>query len=398
MPEPQSPMTLLGGLTPAQFMRHHWQRKPLLIRQAIKDFSAPVDAKALFALATQEDVQSRLIISQPDGNWELRHGPFKPKQIPAASAKAWTLLVQGVDLYQQQAHALLQQFSFIPQARLDDLMISYASDQGGVGPHFDSYDVFLLQAKGTRRWRIGKQKDLTLQQGVPLRILENFEAEEEWLLEAGDMLYLPPMYAHDGIAEGNDCMTYSIGFRSPNRAELASTLLERLAEPDDWADDDEGADEQAPAAHASVLYKDAKQTATATSGAIPEAMQQFARAAVLHKLQQPHAIEQLLGEYLSEPKSAVYFSEEDHPDAVDGEWEPAHEPTAIALNRKTRMLYDEYFLYINGESYRVAGKDSTLLRQLADRRALPYPQFKQLSKPAQEILQEWLDQGWLFQV
>ncbi|MDH5857736.1 cupin domain-containing protein [Lampropedia aestuarii] len=398
MPEPQSPLTLLGGLTPAQFMRHHWQRKPLLIRQAIKDFSAPVDAQALFALASQEEVQSRLIISEPDGGWELRNGPFKPKQIPTQSQKAWTMLVQGVDLYQQQAHALLQQFSFIPQARLDDLMISYASDQGGVGPHFDSYDVFLLQAKGTRRWRIGKQKDLTLQQGVPLRILEHFEAEEEWLLEPGDMLYLPPMYAHDGIAEGNDCMTYSIGFRSPNRAELASTLLERLAEPDDWGDDDEDGNEQAPAAHASVLYKDAKQTATATSGAIPEAMQQFARAAVMHKLQQPHAIEQLLGEYLSEPKAAVYFSEADHPDAVDGEWALAHEPTAIALNRKTRMLYDEYFLYINGESYRVAGKDSTLLRQLADRRALPYPQFKQLSKPAQEILHEWIDQGWLFQV
>lgn len=396
MSDPQTPLTLLGGMTASQFMRRHWQRKPLLIRQAITDFTAPVDAQALFALAAQEDVQSRLIINQSNGQWELRNGPFDAEQLPPSSQKAWTLLVQGVDLYEQQAHELLQQFAFIPQARLDDLMISYASDEGGVGPHFDSYDVFLLQAKGTRRWRIGKQKDLTLQKGVPLRILENFEAEEEWVLEPGDMLYLPPLYAHDGIAQGNDCMTYSIGFRSPNRTELASTLLERLAEPE-W-EDEESEDESAPAAHTSVLYKDAKQAATAASGAIPEAMQQFARAAIMHKLQQPHAIEQLLGEYLSEPKASVFFSEEDHPKGESAQNPADGDPQAIALNRKTRMLYDEHFLYINGESYRVAGKDSTLLRLLADQRQLPYTQFIQLTEPAQEILHEWIGQGWLFMV
>ncbi|THU02055.1 cupin domain-containing protein [Lampropedia puyangensis] len=395
MSESQTPLPLLGGLTPSQFMRRHWQRKPLLIKQAINNFTAPIDGPALFALAQQEEVQSRLITSNPNGQWELQHGPFAKKKLPALTQKAWTLLVQGVDLHHQKAHALLQQFAFIPQARLDDLMISYATDGGGVGPHFDSYDVFLLQAKGTRLWRIGKQKDLTLQQGVPLRILENFEAEEEWLLEPGDMLYLPPLYAHDGIAQGNDCMTYSIGFRSPSQTELASTLLERLAEPDDWGDDEEDSEEQA-SPHAAVLYKDAKQPATNTSGAIPEAMQQFARTAVMRKLQQPHAIEQLLGEYLSEPKASVYFSEEDHPNANGNNTGADHDPSAIVLNRKTRMLYDSYFLYINGESYRVAGKDSTLLRQLADQRQLSQHQFEQLTSGAQSILQEWVSQGWLF--
>ena len=143
--------------------------------------------------------------------------------------RAWTLLVQGVDLYDDRARALLDRFRFVPDARLDDLMISYATDGGGVGPHFDSYDVFLLQVKGKRRWRISAQKDLTLQAGLPLKVLQNFEPEEEWLLEPGDMLYLPPHIAHDGVAEG-ECMTCSIGFRAPSAGELTAQFLYHLAE------------------------------------------------------------------------------------------------------------------------------------------------------------------------
>lgn len=379
-----TPLALLGGLTPARFMRSHWQRKPLLIRQAITSFTPPVDAQRLFALAASEAVQSRLITQTARG-WALRHGPFSRRQLPPQSRPGWTLLVQGVDLHDAQAHALQQQFAFIPQARLDDLMISYASDGGGVGPHFDSYDVFLLQAQGRRRWRIGKQKDLRLQQGVPLRLLEHFEAEQEWLLEPGDMLYLPPRYAHDGIAEGPGCMTYSIGFRSPGRRELAATLLERLAEPD-W-------DEDTPAssnAHAAVLYRDAGQPATAQPGAIPPAMQQFARDAMLRRLQQPHAIEQLLGEYLSEPHPSVVFEGDDAP------LPPAQGQAGITLGRKTRMLYDERFLYVNGESWRIGGRDAALLRQLADTRWLAQAQYQRLSPGAQGVLQEWAEQGWLF--
>jgi 50S ribosomal protein L16 3-hydroxylase len=145
-------------------------------------------------------VESRLIVQQAKG-WRMKQGPFAPRSLPPLSQKAWTLLVQGVDLHDAGAHALLQQFRFVPDARLDDLMISFATPGGGVGPHFDSYDVFLLQASGRRRWKIGRQKDLTLQEGVPLKILQNFEPEQEFVLEAGDMLYLPPRYAHDGVAE-----------------------------------------------------------------------------------------------------------------------------------------------------------------------------------------------------
>jgi 50S ribosomal protein L16 3-hydroxylase len=225
-----TPLALLGGMTPAKFMQRHWQKKPLLVRQAIPGFVPPLTRAHLFDLAQSDDVESRLVVqgAGPQG-WQMRSGPFARRSLPPLGRAGWTLLVQGVDLHDDAVHRLMQQFRFVPDARLDDLMISYATDQGGVGPHFDSYDVFLLQAQGQRRWRIGRQKDLTLQEDVPLKILANFEPEQEFVLEPGDMLYLPPRYAHDGIAEG-ECQTYSIGFRSPARGELARELIQRLAE------------------------------------------------------------------------------------------------------------------------------------------------------------------------
>ncbi len=224
-----SPLTLLGGLTAAQFMRRHWQKKPLLVRQAVPRMVPPVSRSALFDLAAQEGVESRLIRQRPQG-WTLRHGPFARRALPPLQQPGWSLLVQGVDLHHAGAHALMREFRFLPDARLDDLMISYASDSGGVGPHFDSYDVFLLQASGRRRWSIGRQRDLRLQPDVPLKILAQFEPEESFVLEPGDMLYLPPRYAHDGVAVGGDCMTCSIGLRSPAALPLGADLLARMAE------------------------------------------------------------------------------------------------------------------------------------------------------------------------
>ncbi len=169
------PLALLGGLTPQQFMRRHWQKKPLLIRQAIPGFAPLLDRSALFDMAAQEGVESRLIVQQPGQGWSLKHGPLNRRGLPPLRQPGWTVLVQGVDLHLDPLHQLMQQFRFVPDARLDDLMISWASEGGGVGPHFDSYDVFLLQASGRRHWRIGRQKDLTLQEDVPLKILQHFE-------------------------------------------------------------------------------------------------------------------------------------------------------------------------------------------------------------------------------
>ena len=365
----QQPLTLLGGLTPAQFMRRHWHKKPLLVRQAIPNFQPPVLRPEMFALAAEESVESRLV-QQIKGGWKLRHGPFARRSLPAMSQREWTLLVQGVDLHNDAVHQLMQQFRFVPEARLDDLMISYATDGGGVGPHFDSYDVFLLQAHGRRRWRIGRQKDLTLKEGIPLKVLAEFEPEEEFVLEPGDMLYLPPRYAHDGIAEG-ECMTYSIGFRAPARAELAQELLVRLSE-------DAAEDEQVQ------MYRDAKQEAVAEPGAIPAELQAFAKEALERALSQPLALERALGEYLTEPKPNVWFEASDGGAMLE----------AVRLDRRTRMMYDAQHIFINGESYRAAGRDATLMRRLADERRLSARDLARASDDALELLSSWCDAGW----
>ena len=365
----QQPLTLLGGLTPAQFMRRHWHKKPLLVRQAIPNFQPPVLRPEMFALAAQESVESRLV-QQIKGGWKLRHGPFARRSLPAMSQREWTLLVQGVDLHNDAVHQLMQEFRFVPEARLDDLMISYATDGGGVGPHFDSYDVFLLQAHGRRRWRIGRQKDLTLKEGIPLKVLAEFEPEEEFVLEPGDMLYLPPRYAHDGIAEG-ECMTYSIGFRAPARAELAQELLVRLSE-------DAAEDEQVQ------MYRDAKQEAVADPGAIPAELQAFAKEALERALSQPLALERALGEYLTEPKPNVWFEASDGGAMLE----------AVRLDRRTRMMYDAQHIFINGESYRAGGKDATLMRRLANQRYLSAKDIQRASDEALELLSIWCDDGW----
>lgn len=361
---------LLGGLAPRDFMRRHWQKKPLLVRAALPAARPFVERPRLFELAARDDVESRLVVHDRSG-WTLRHGPFARRALPPLQQPRWSLLVQGLDLHLDAAHDLLQRFRFVPDARLDDVMVSYASDGGGVGPHFDSYDVFLLQIQGRRRWRIGRLGRPQLQPDVPLKILANFEPEEEWLLEAGDMLYLPPRWAHDGIAEG-ECMTCSIGFRAPARVELARALLQRLAE-------EEGA---VPGAS---IYRDPTQPATAEPARIPAALRDFAADAVQQALAAPGWLDAALGEVLSEPKPAVWF------DA--GAAVPAH--AGARLDRRTRMLHDARRIYINGESYRAGGRDATLMRRLADTRRLAASDVGRLSADARALLDEWAEAGWL---
>ena len=363
-------LPLLGGLSARQFMKRHWQKKPLLVRGALPGFAPLLARRELFELAARDEVESRLV-AQHGGHWRLRRGPFTRRGLPALTQPGWTLLVQGADLHHASAHELLAQFRFVPQARLDDLMISWASDGGGVGPHFDSYDVFLLQAQGRRRWRIGRQRDFTLREGVPLKILANFEPQEEYVLEAGDMLYLPPRYAHDGIAEG-ECQTYSIGFRSPARGELARELLLRLA------------DDAAEIAGA-VVYPDPAQEATATPGAVPVALQRFASDGVRAALKEPHAMERALGEYLTEPKASVWFETR----RLRG---PVRE---AALDRRTSMMYDDRHVFINGESYRASGRDARLMRLLADRRSLAPADLDRASEGALSLLRSWCEAGWV---
>ncbi|RFP79979.1 cupin domain-containing protein [Hydrogenophaga sp. SNF1] len=367
-PLSDEPLALLGGLSPERFMRRHWQKKPLLIRQAIPGFQPPLARAALFELAGREGVESRLVEHARAG-WRLRHGPFARRALPPQNRPRWTLLVQGVDLHSDAAHALLQRFRFVPDARLDDLMVSWASEGGGVGPHFDSYDVFLLQATGRRRWRIGRQKDLSLRPGVPLKILQHFEPEEEFVLEPGDMLYLPPRWAHDGEAVGGDCMTCSIGFRAPQRGGLAGELLQRMA---DALEDD-------------TLYRDPAQAATAQPARLPEGLQAFAADALQRLLGEREALALALGEVMTEPKPHTWF---DEPASA---WAPG----ALRLDRRTRMMYDDRHVFINGEGLRAGGADARLMRRLADQRRLSADDTRRASAEAQAVLADWFEAGWL---
>lgn len=368
-PAPDQPLALLGGLTPAQFMRRHWQKKPLLVKGALPGFQPLLSRPELFALSGQEQVESRLVVQKPGVDWALKHGPFTKSAFPPFKQPHWSLLVQGVDLHHDGAHALMQQFRFLPDARLDDLMISWASEGGGVGPHYDSYDVFLIQAQGKRRWRIGRQKDLSLEPDLPLKILRHFEAEEEYVCEPGDMLYLPPKWAHDGVAIEGECMTYSVGFRVPQRGGLAGEIAQRLA--DDHEDE--------------TLYRDPDQAATQQPGRIPAGLQAFTADALKRLLEQPEDMARALGEVMTEPKPKVWF---DEPEA---DWTPG----AIVLDRRSRMMYDEHHIFINGEAYRAGGKDAELMRRLADERRLDGRAVRGASKGAKALLGEWYEAGWL---
>lgn len=251
------PLQLLGGLTAREFLRDYWQKKPLLIRQAIADFESPISPDELAGLALEEEVESRLVIEHGERPWELRRGPFAEDAFGQLPERDWTLLVQAVDQFVPEVAELLKQFNFLPSWRIDDVMISFAAPGGGVGPHYDNYDVFLLQAHGQRRWRIGQMcdADSALLEHSDLRILADFAQTDEWVLEPGDMLYLPPRLAHFGTAE-DDCMTYSVGFRAPSAAEVLTHFTDFLAQflPDEERYSDAGT---APTADPHQIQRDA---------------------------------------------------------------------------------------------------------------------------------------------
>jgi 50S ribosomal protein L16 3-hydroxylase len=386
-PAPDSPTPLLGGLSPAQFMKKYWQKKPLLIRQAIPGIEAPLSRDELFALADSDDVESRLI-THFRKRWALEHGPFAADELPTPKTRQWTLLVQGADLHDDRARALLERFRFAPDARLDDLMISYASDGGGVGPHFDSYDVFLLQVHGKRRWRIGAQRDLSLQEGLPLKVLANFEPEEEWVLEPGDMLYLPPHIAHDGVAEG-ECMTCSIGFRSPSTDELTSQFLYWLAErgADNASNGESGGKK--------TFYRDPDQPAVSHPAQLPPALVERV-SSVLAKVRWNDAdVSSFVGSWLSEPKSNVVFDAPEKP-LDEARFVARAAKSGIRLDRRTILLYDARSYYLNGEQY-LLKEARKWLPELADNRLLDGKRFVTLSHDSSVtvLLHEWYCAGWL---
>src|SRR5687768_12737187 len=323
---------LLGGLSPREFLRRHWQKRPLFVAGALPAFRGVIERRELAALAMRDDVESR-IVERRGRRWITAHGPFSRRV--SLKARNATLLVSGVNLHVPAADALLRRFSFIPQARLDDVMVSYAAPGGGVGPHVDSYDVFLLQGTGHRAWKVGKRV---------------------YRAGPGDLLYLPPGVEHDGVAV-DACYTYSIGFRAPRGAELGAAFLDWLHErglPD-------------------AVYRDPRLAPTARPARIPRAMLQFG-AKVLSRVRWTQGdVLDFMGRYLSAPKPHVVFRA------------AGTRGRRVRLDPKTQLLYYGRRFFINGEALSV--RQPRLLRELADGREAD----RQRLAPLTGLIAEWRD-------
>ncbi len=352
-----TPLQLLGGLTPRQFLRDYWQKKPLLARQAFPDFESPLSPDELAGLSLEDCVESRLIIEHGVQPWELRRGPFAEDSFSQLPERDWTLLVQAVDQFVPEVAELLEHFRFLPSWRIDDVMISYAAPGGGVGPHFDNYDVFLLQGHGHRRWRIGQMcdSDSALLDHPDLRILADFQQTDEWLLAPGDMLYLPPRLAHYGIAE-DDCMTYSVGFRAPSASEVLVHFTDFVAQflPDEerYAD----ADLQ-PGGEPQQIQADALQRL---------------RGLLNQHLQDDRLLMAWFGQFMTEPR---------YPELLQGEdlqasqlQQALDEGAMLVRNPSARLAWaelgDELMLFASGQGRLLGGELRELLQLLCQAPAL----------------------------
>ena len=366
---------LLGGLTAPAFLRRHWQTQPLLVRGALPGFDGILDFDGMIELATRDDCESRLVVRN-DRRWSVEHGPFERKRFSRLPRRNWTLLVQGLEQRLPAARQLLSNFDFIPYSRLDDLMLSYAPAGGGVGAHFDSYDVFLLQGPGERRWRVSRQRDLTLLENAPLKILKRFSPDGQCVMHAGDMLYLPPAFAHDGVAL-NACFTYSIGFRAPTHRELMSQFLifleERLVESDRYADPDLPAQSR-PA----LLGADLVARVERIVGKINWTQRD---------------VTEFLGSYLTEPKPQVVFAPPGRPLSARA-FSSAARRRGVELALASLMLYGGAKLFINGEAHKIDKATATPLHRLANARRLP-GRLIQSNGPAVDLLYHWYRAGYI---
>ena len=353
--------SLFGDISIEDFLRDYWQKKPLLVRQAIPGFRSPLRPEELAGLALEDSVDSRLILEKGgEYPWELRYGPFDERIFRKLPSTHWTLLVQEVDRLIPEVGALLDRFRFIPDWRIDDVMVSYAPDKGGVGAHIDNYDVFLLQGMGKRRWQINYTpvEEEHLLPDLDVSILADFEPDEDWVLEPGDMLYLPPRIAHYGVAEG-DCMTYSIGFRAPTDFELLSGFTASGAELDDE----------------SLRYGDPDLQPTSRPGYLDPNTLADIRSAIRRALADDQAIDRWFGEYITESRRGFY------PPPAEEELTVPELKRLLAssaeINRApgVRMAYFEAadgitHFFAAGESFELDGASTELAALIANRRSL----------------------------
>ncbi len=335
----------LENFDSAAFLRDTWQQKPLLIRQGLPHWQNPIEPDELAGLAGEEGVEARLVTGAP-GEWALEQGPISGDRFGTLGEQGWTLLVQAVDHHVPEVAELLEAFRFIPDWRIDDVMVSYAADGGGVGPHFDQYDVFLVQGLGRRRWRIGAPCDEStpLLPHEDLRLLAGFEATDEWVLEPGDILYLPPGVAHDGVALDGDCMTYSIGFRAPSRHELIAQWTDEVL--DGLSDDDR--------------YTDPGLPAQSNPGEITPGALARLHAMATDALLDPARFAQWFGRHTTEPKYAEIDWAPEEPVTADEVGEQLARGASIERNSASRFAFvagaeGTVTLFVDGEAYECSG-------------------------------------------
>lgn len=382
------PLSLLGGLTAEQFLAEYWQKKPLLIRNALPEAVNLISPDELAGLSLDEEVESRIVIQHGETDWELRHGPFEEDTFKHLPQSHWSLLVQAVDHYVPACSHLLDLFTFIPNWRIDDLMISYAPDQGSVGPHYDYYDVFLIQGYGQREWRVGQPCDERsgLVSGLPLKILEQFDQTESWVLNPGDMLYLPPALAHWGIAL-KESMTLSVGFRAPSHLDLLQGFVDSLQ--------DKLPDHQ--------RYDDADLTLHDNPGQLTDQEIERIHALLTSMLTDKAHVRRWLGKAMSESKYEKDLNPPDEPYRSDEAMNLIKEGFPFQRDESTRILFTEldgkidgYF--INGEAIELHEKAQPLARYLAAHRV--YENFELIrlcqSSMALQLLTSLLNKGVIY--
>ncbi len=368
------PMTaILGGLAPARFLRDYWHKRPLLVRQAIPGFAGLLDRDSLLSLAARPDAISRLVMRRK--RWSRYDGPFE-LSASALPRSNWTVLVHGIESLIPGGWELLRQFSFIPSARIDDLMVSYAAPGGSVGPHEDRYDAFLLQGPGRRRWQISTHNDHVLDDKQAIKVLKNFVPDEEWLLEPGDMLYVPPGVAHWGIAEG-PCFTYSIGFLAPSHVDLMQSFLGYLAQALGHETDPD------------LLFDPPDLRLQRDPLEVSDAMARQATDLLRTVKWDSGLVEEFLGCFLTRPKPHVVFTP------------PARPLPATAFSRRGRVelalpsrgLTRKGLLFFNGEAHRVKRATLAVFKRLVSERRVVRPLA--LDDQSLEMLHAWYLAGYL---
>ncbi len=360
-------LSLLGGLSAEEFLARHWQREPLLVRGAVPDLGEPITPEELAGLACEEGVESRLIREKGGKTpWELRHGPFDEEDFTTLSETHWTLLVQEMNKHVPEFALLQERFSFLPNWRLDDVMVSFAPAFGTVGPHADNYDVFLIQGRGRRRWQINRRapREDELIPGLPLRIMAHFEPEQEWILEPGDMLYLPPGVTHHGVAL-EDCITISVGFRAPTLTDMLSAFFaEYLAEqePDQF-------------------FTDPGRPAARNPGEIDLQTRECIRALIRALPLDDEHIDRWFGRYITEvpPGHLLPAPEEE---VTDGELlERLEEAGELWRSEYCRYAYvpgrESTLLYVGGEEYPLAPELAFAAPLLAGQRRFTLEELRQ---------------------